>query len=169
MADPIRKELAQRHASAMCARRLERQYPPSDRAGNSESSQRPPRRNRLVLAVEIAGCMRACTARRHEGAHPAWGLAHEPKAVAPDMIHVRIDDSDGGRHGHHRLDRIAAVGKYHAAGLDGGVMRRANHSLAVPCGMQIQTGQASAVMVLSSRPRRLSRPSALGSLPRNAR
>ena len=35
-------------------------------------------------------------------------LPHEPETVAAEPVHVRIDHRGGGRHRHHRLDRVAA-------------------------------------------------------------
>jgi hypothetical protein len=35
----------------------------------------------------------------------------QPKSIAPDMIHVRVDDGDHRRHRHHGFERIAALGQ----------------------------------------------------------
>ena len=44
------------------------------------------------------------------------GNADQPKSVAADMVHVRIDDGDRRRHRHHRFERVAAFGEDRAAG-----------------------------------------------------
>jgi hypothetical protein len=46
-------------------------------------------------------------------------LPHEPEAVAPDPVHVRVDHGNRRRHGHHGLDRIAARSENGLAGLGG--------------------------------------------------
>ena len=46
-------------------------------------------------------------------------LPHEPEAVTADAVHVRVDHRDGGRHGDHGLDRVAACGQDGLAGLGG--------------------------------------------------
>ena len=43
----------------------------------------------------------------------------EPEAVATDVVHVRVVGRDGGRHGDHRFERIAALGEDGAACLGG--------------------------------------------------
>src|SRR5207302_4491283 len=52
------------------------------------------------------------------------GLAHQPEAVAAEVVHVRVDRGDRRRHGHRGFDRIATFGKREAPGLDRIAMRR---------------------------------------------
>ena len=63
-------------------------------------------------------------------------LAHQPEAVAADMIHVRIDGRDRRRHRDHGLDRVAAIGKHLPPGLRRCVMRRRGDAAAMPGGMK---------------------------------
>ena len=84
-----------------------------------------------------------------DAAHPAARLAHQPEAVAADAVHVRIDDRDGGRHGHHRLDGVAALGQHRPAGLGGEVMGRGD-------GRGVKTG-VSGMAILWCRGRRVRR------------
>jgi hypothetical protein len=51
-------------------------------------------------------------------------LAHQPEAVAADSVHVGIGHRDGGRHGDHRFDGVAALGEDRLTGLGGEPMRR---------------------------------------------
>src|SRR6185437_3787696 len=74
--------------------------------------------------------------RPHDRAHAARRLADQPEAVAADMVHVRIDGGDGGRHGDHRLDGVAAFGEDGAAVLDRGAMWRADNASAVTGGVE---------------------------------
>ena len=83
------------------------------------------------------------------------------------MIHVRIDGGDGGGHGQHRLDRIAAFGQDLLPGFDGGRMRRADHAPAVAGCVQIH-GLAQWEDTGSAKPRFFRSASALGSRPRKA-
>ncbi len=83
------------------------------------------------------------------------------------MVHVRIDGGDGGRHGEHGFERVAALGQDLAAGFDGGSMRRANDAPAVAGCVQFH-GVAQFAAAESAKPRLRNSASALGSRPRNA-
>ncbi len=137
VADRIAKKIDERQAGAMGARRFERQHPASDRAGDCECSKRPARRNALVLAVELQRRPRTGTAHGDERAHAAGRLADEPDTVAADMVHMRIDHRNGRCHCDHGLDGVAALGKRHAPGFDGRLVRGADDPLAMPAGVQI--------------------------------
>ena len=83
------------------------------------------------------------------------------------MIHVRIDGGDGGGHGQHRLDGIAAFGQHLPPGFDGRGVRRADDAPAVTGCVQIH-GTAQCDVTGSAKPRFFSSASALGSRPRKA-
>jgi hypothetical protein len=53
------------------------------------------------------------------------------------MVHMRIDHGNGRCHCDHGLDGVAALGKRHAPGFGGRLVRRADHSFAMPPGVQI--------------------------------
>ena len=42
----------------------------------------------------------------------AFGRHYQPETITADAIHMGIDHRDGGRRGHHRLNRIAAVAQH---------------------------------------------------------
>ena len=71
------------------------------------------------------------------------GSRIEPKAVAAEMVHVRVDRRDRRRHRHHGFDRVAALGEDRAAGFDGGEVRRADDAAAMAGAVQI-AGQLAA-------------------------
>ena len=73
----------------------------------------------------------------HQRTHAAGRLADQPEPVAADMIHVRIDGGDRGRHGDHCLDGVAAFGEDVAAVFNGGTMRRADDAAAMAGSVEI--------------------------------
>jgi hypothetical protein len=139
---------------------LQRQHPAADGARHGECGERPARRNGLVVAIKLRPRVAARRAGRHDGAHAAGLLADQPKPVAAEMVHVRVNGGDGRGHGHHGFDRVAAFGEDGAAGFDGGRMRRADDAAAMAGAVQV--GHAAA------KPRLRKSASALGSRPRNA-
>jgi hypothetical protein len=140
VADRRRQQLRKRQPPAVRAGGFERQHPAGDRARNGERGERTARRDGFVIAIKLGPRIGAGAPRRHQRAHPARRLAQEPEAVAADMVHVRIDGGDRGRHGDHRLDRVAAVGKDRAPRLGGGVMRRADDALAMSGSVKVHRG-----------------------------
>ena len=136
--DRRREQVGERHTPALRARRLQRQHPAGDGAGHGERRERPARRHRLVLAVELATRIAARAAGSHQRTHASRGLAHEPEAVAADLAHMRVDGGDGSRHRHHRLERIAAFGDDRAPRFDGGVMRRGDDAPAMARGVEVR-------------------------------
>ena len=142
---------------------FERQHPAADGARHGQRGERPAPRDGLVLAVQFGPDLTAGGARRHDGAHAPRRLADQPKAVAADMVHVRIDRGDRRRHRDHGFERVAAFGEDGAAGFDGGVMRRADDAAAMAGAVKLHQFTAGA-----AKPRLRSSASALGSRPRNA-
>ncbi len=114
------------------------------------------------LAIKPRRGFRTGAARAHQRRDLAVRFAHQPEAVAADVIHVRIDGGDRRRHRDHRLDRIAAFGENGAAILDRGGMRRADDAAAD----DRRCGDSSYAASVS--PRFLSSASTVGSRPRNA-
>ncbi len=114
------------------------------------------------VAIKAHRRFRPCPARAHDGAHAAVGFADQPEAVAADMIHVRIDRGDAGRHRQHGLDGVAAFGQNGAAVLDGGGMRRADDAAAMAGGVK---GHADTASV---SPRFFNSASTAGRRPRKA-
>ncbi len=163
MADGRFEECRQRQAAALGLGGFQRQGPSRDRTRHREGRERPALRDDVVavLAIERHGGIGAGAARPHQGAHPSGALAHEPEAVAADVVHVRIDRGDRGRHGNHGFERIAALGKDRAAGLGRGAMGRGDHAAAVARGMEVH-------QLAAASPRLRSSASTVGSRPRNA-
>ena len=93
-------------------------------ASRSPSRKRPP----WALAASSASIQPATAPGR---------LAHEPKAVAAELGHVRIDRGDGRRHRDHGLERIAAFGERCASRFDRGVVRRGDDAPAMPGGVKL--------------------------------
>ena len=122
MADGVAEQRVERHASALRARGFERERPAADGARHRERGERAARRHRLMLAVELAPRVRAGAAGRRQRPHAAAPLAKEPKTVAADVVHVRIDRRDGRRHRDHGFERVAALRQHGAAGLGGRVV-----------------------------------------------
>ncbi len=139
-ADRGRKQVGEGNTPAMSFGGFERQHPARDRARHRECCERSARRDRFVLAIEFRTGIGASATRRHQRADAAGRLAHEPEAVAADVVHVRIDGGDHRRHRHHGLERIAAFGERGASGLDGCGMRRADDALAVAGGVEVHRG-----------------------------
>ena len=144
---------------------LQRQHPAADGARHGERGERAARRDGLVVAIKLRPRVTAGGTGRHDGAHAAGRLADQPKTVAAEMVHVRIDGHDGRRHGHHGFERVAAFGEDGAAGFDGGRVRRADDAAAMAGAVQVGHAQAAAGSV---NPRFFSNASALGNRPRNA-
>ncbi len=149
--DRRREQPLERHPAAECARRLVRQRPAADRTGHRERRERPARRDRLMLAIEIAPRLLARKARRLDRADATPRLAEQPEAVAADVIHVRIDGGDRGRHRDHGFDRVAAFGEHVAAGFGGGAMRRTNDGASMSSGMNIHGRNAGPGCVTDPR------------------
>ncbi len=147
--DRRREQIAKPQAPAKGAGRLQRQHPAGDRARHGERRERTARRDRFVVAVNLAPRIGAGVTGRHQRAHAPRRLAHEPKAVAAELGHVRIDRSDGRCHRDHGLERIAAFGERRASGLDRGVVRRGDDASAMPGGVKVH-GQRSPDPALSS-------------------
>ncbi len=156
----------ERQLAAVGLRRLQRQHPAADGARHGERGERAARRDGLVVAVKLRPRVTAGRAGRHDGAQPAGPLADQPKTVAAEMVHVRIDGHESGRHGHHGFERVAALGEDRAAGFDGGGMRGADDAAAMAGAVQFGHFQWAAAG--SVKPRLRSNASALGSRPRNA-
>jgi len=116
---------------------FERQRPAGDRGRHGERGEGTARRNGLEVAIKLAAGIGAGAARGHECAHTSGRLAHQPEAVAADVVHVRIDRGDHRRHRHHGFERVAALGQHRAPGLDGGGMRRADHALAMSGSVEV--------------------------------
>ena len=76
------------------------------------------------LAIELAARAGSRAACAHDGAHPAFRLAHQPEAVAADVVHVRVNRRNRRRHRHHGFERIAALGQHEPPGFDGLAVRR---------------------------------------------
>ena len=129
------------------ARRVQRNHPAPDRARHRERGKRPARRNVFVFAVKLRLCARPGRTRRHDRAHALVRLAHQPEAVAADVVHVRIDRRNRGRHRHHRFEGVAALANHRAAGFGGGMMWRGGDAAPVSGGVQFS----------HARPRRRSR------------
>ena len=153
----------ERQFSAMRFCQFERQHPAADRTGHGERSQWSARGNFVAsgLAIKCGGCLRAGRSARHQRAHAARRFAHQPEAVAADVVHVRIDGRNGRRHRHHGLKRVAALGKDLAPGLDRREVRRRNDAATVAGCVEVHAAS-------SIRPRRLSNASTVGIRPRNA-
>src|SRR5690606_21550139 len=113
-----------------------------------------------IVAVEPRRGVGAGAAGSHDGAHAAGTLADQPEAVAAGVVHVRIDGGDGGRHGDHGLDGVAAFGQNGAPVLDGEGMRGADDAAPVAGGVEVHAASAS--------PRFFSSASTVGSRPRKA-
>ena len=147
-------------------------------AASSASVQPPTAPGTVSAASGPRGGIVSCSAiklkpRRHRGGpgrhdrtHASVRLAEQPEPVAADMVHVRVDGGDRGGHGHHRFERVAALGENRAAGFHGVVMRRADDAAAMTGAVQIDHAQATATG--SANPRLRSSASALGSRPRKA-
>ena len=92
--------------------------------------------------------------------------ANEPKSVAADVVHMRVDGGDGRGHGHHRFQRVAAFGEDLPAIFNRAGMRRADHAGPMTGAVEIHHVQTS--LEGSIRPRLRNNASGLGSLPRKA-
>ena len=118
-----------------------------------------------MLAIERDRRVRPGRPRRHQGTHAAGWLAHQPEAVAADVVHVRIDGRDGRRHRDHGFERVATLGQDRAPGRNCHVMRRADRAAAMAGAVQVHQAGCSARL---SKPRLRSSASGLGSRPRKA-
>ena len=94
-----------------------------------------------VLAIKLDARAAAGRSRAQDGADTAGGLADQPKCVAADMVHVRIDGGDRRRHGDHGFERVAALGEDQAAGFGGGAMRRRGYAAAISGGVKGHGGR----------------------------
>jgi hypothetical protein len=160
------KQIAKPHSPAEGLGGLEREHPTRNRAGRGERREPATRGNRLVLAVELAPRIGARAAGSYQRAHASRGFAHEPNAVAAELRHVRINRADARRHCDRGLECIAALGQHRASGFDGCVMRRGHDPTAMSGGVEVD--HSGVGVAASLRPRRLSKPSAVGNRPRNA-
>ena len=93
------------------------------------------------VAIEIDAGLGAGAAGTHQGPDAAVALADEPKTIAADVVHVRIDRRDCRRHRHHCFDRVAPLGKNCAPGLRGGMMRSGHDAAAVSGGVKVMHDQ----------------------------
>ncbi len=166
--DGRREQYVERQLPARGARRLDGQSPAADRARHGERGQRPARRDRLVLAVELGSgaCARRTTSL--DRTHAAAPFADQPEPVAADMVHVRVDRRDRRRHGNHGFDRVAALGQDRAPGFRRRMMRRRDDAAAMAGAVQVHRGQP-AWSADASSPRFASTASTFGSAPRNSR
>jgi hypothetical protein len=89
------------------------------------------------IAIKLQRRFRAGAARAHDGTHAARRFADQPEAVAADMVHVRIDRGNRGRHRDHRLDGVAAFGQDGAAVLDRGRVRGGDDAAAMAGGVEV--------------------------------
>ena len=90
-----------------------------------------------VIAIEIDAGTGAGAASAHQSMDAAIRLSHQPETIAADVIHVRVDGRNGGRHGDHGFERVAALGQDRATGLGGGVMRGGDDAAAMSGGVKI--------------------------------
>jgi hypothetical protein len=137
MGDRRREQIAKPQAPPMGAGRLQRQHPAADRSRHGERRERTARRDRFVVAVKLAPRIGAGAAGRHQRAHAPGALAHEPKAVAAQLGHVRIDRGDRRGHRDHGLERVAAFGERGASRLDRGVVRGGDDAATMPGGVEV--------------------------------
>ena len=116
----------ERQAAAERLRAFKRLDPAADSGRHGQRREGTARRNFVVLAFAIEFLRGVGTGRAggHNGADAAIRLAHQPEAVAADVVHVRIDGGDGRRHGDHGFERIAALGENVASRLGGEIMGR---------------------------------------------
>ena len=138
MLDGGSQQHVERQPAAMGLCRLLRQHPAGDGAWHGQRGKRAARRHLVVAGFPIKRdcCLGAGAPGAHQRAHAAGRLAEQPKAVAADMVHVRIDGGNRGSHRQHRLDGVAALGEDGAAVLDGGGMRRADDAVAMAGGVE---------------------------------
>ena len=88
--------------------------PPADRTGDSQCGQSAPCRDAVRIALlRIERRRRKCCSRA-AGRNANRRLTtpfDDPKPIAADPVHMRIDDGDCRCGGHHRLDRCATGSK----------------------------------------------------------
>jgi hypothetical protein len=75
-----------------------------------------------MIAIEIDSGIGTGAAGPHQSMDSAARLPQQPESVAADVVHVRVDGHDGGRHGDHGLQGIAAFGQDRTSSLGGGMM-----------------------------------------------
>ncbi len=133
MVHGLLQKAGQAHAPAMGLGPVEGQLPATHRARHGERRQRPAGRDgRLAARITIGGDGGALggEAAGLDVAHLAGGRAHQPEAVAAQMVHVGIDRRDGGRRGDGRLHRIAALSQHLPPRFHRQMMGRGHHARA---------------------------------------
>src|SRR5262245_20329191 len=99
-----------------------------------------------MLAVKFESGIAARRSWRHQGAHAAGRLVEEPKAVAADMRHVRIDGGARRCHRHHGFEGVAAFGKDGAAGVGCRMMGRGGDAAAMSGSVAVHGNRAYPIM-----------------------
>jgi hypothetical protein len=131
-----REQRGERQATARCLGGLERQAPGADGARHRDRRERTACRDALVFPIKLDACAGGGGARAKDGADASRRLADQEEAVAPEVIHVRIDGRDRRGHGDHGFERVAAFGQDHAAGFGSGAMRGRDNAAAISGGVK---------------------------------
>ena len=128
--DGVGEQAAERQRAAPQCRQAECRLPAGNRTGNGQRRQRPARWNRIKAPALIKGHIRQPHRRTAgiNGHRRRAAVMHQPEAIAAKAVHVRIDDGNGRRRRHHRLDRVAAIAQHAQSGLRRQMMRRHHHA-----------------------------------------
>ena len=135
-----KEQNVRRQHAAVCFRCFQCEHPAADCSGHRESCKRPPRRDRLEAFVEIGVGIFPGRPRRHDRTQASVWKTDQPKAVAADVSHVRINDGDHRRHRDHRFEGVASLGEDRPAGFHGFMVWRADDAAAMTGSMQLHAG-----------------------------
>ena len=111
VADRIRQDRVEGQPTAEGTGHVEGEAPAADRSGDRHRGIRAAGGDRVEPLLPVSRPRGEGSSRPAglDAAHPAVALADQPEAVPADAVHVRVDHRDGRGHGHHRLDRVAAL------------------------------------------------------------
>src|SRR5215207_4751156 len=98
-----------------------------------------------MVAIEFAAGALARKPGGIDHTHTAGTVTEQPEAIAANMIHVRVDDGNGRRHGDHRLERVGALAEDVASGFRGSVMRRSNDAAVMSGRMKFHEAEIACV------------------------
>ena len=104
-----REQDLERQFAAICSGDVEGKHPAADRAGDGQRGEWPAVWDRFIVAVKFRPRLAAGGTGSHDGTYSSVGFADQPKAIATNMVHVRIDGRNGGRHRHHGFDCVTAL------------------------------------------------------------